>query len=65
MIFKDIKDLKNHKHISVADEYNTFRNYYAEHTNEKYLGQVQQSRGVGHRIYMINRESFIWSTNIC
>ena len=36
MIFKDIKDLKNHKHISVVDEYNAFRNYYAEYTNEKY-----------------------------
>lgn len=41
MIFKDIKDLKNHKHISVVDEHNAFRNYYDEHTNEKYLGSTE------------------------
>lgn len=45
MIFKDIKDLKNHKHISVVDEYNAFRNYYAEYTNEKYLGSTEQRCG--------------------
>lgn len=33
---KDVKDLKDWRHISVVDECNAFRNYYAKHKNENY-----------------------------
>lgn len=47
--------MQDYRHISVIEEYNTFRNYYAEHEMKNTRDRFNRVRGMDHGIYILNR----------